>query len=199
VNPETAQLGEAPRRPGRRRRGPRRSTLGDVSVPRCRLDVPSCQLREGLEDLLNRQPTFQIGHHGCHGDAGAGKDRLVAEDLAVLLDAAGVAATPRRLGGLADPGTELVERQRASVVGQADAGTTADSSDRKPSTPGARCTTNHAAVPAPEPDSDSPRPPQPHSQLHKPAPWRPSPASVPLLLEAEGLSSMAAAGRCAPL
>jgi hypothetical protein len=52
------QLAEAPRRPGRRRRGPRRSALGNVSVPTCRLDVRLGQLREGLEDLLDRQPAF---------------------------------------------------------------------------------------------------------------------------------------------
>jgi hypothetical protein len=53
------------------------------------------------------------------------------------------------------------------VVGQADAGTTADSSDLKATHGGASCTTSHAAVPASEPDSDPPGPPPPHSQLQK--------------------------------
>ena len=52
-------------------------------------------------------------------------------------------------------------------VGQADAGTTADSSDLKATRRGASCTTSHAVVPAPEPDSDPPGPHPPHSQLHK--------------------------------
>src|SRR5215218_6095557 len=107
-----AQPGEAPRRPGRRRRDPGRSALGDVSVPTCRFDVPSCELRKGLEDLLDRQPALQVGHHGCYRDAGAGKHRLVAEDLAVPLDPPGVAAAPPGLGGLADPRSVLIERKR---------------------------------------------------------------------------------------
>jgi hypothetical protein len=36
----------------------------------------------------------------------------MAEDLAVPLDAAGVAAAPHRLGCLPDPGPVLVERKR---------------------------------------------------------------------------------------
>lgn len=47
-------LGEAPRRPGRRRRGPRRSALGDVCVATCCLDVRLGQLGEGLKDLVDR-------------------------------------------------------------------------------------------------------------------------------------------------
>ncbi len=71
----------------------------------------------------------------------------------------GDGSQPSRVGQAAD---------QASEVGQADAGTSADSSQLKATHRGASCTTSHAGVPASEPDSDPPGPPPPHSQLHKP-------------------------------
>jgi len=71
---------------------------------------------------------------------------------------------PRRALGLEPPDPQAT----AGKVGQADAGTTADSSDLKAIHPGASCTTSHTEVPASEPDSDPPGPPPPHSQFHKP-------------------------------
>src|ERR671912_2918710 len=65
---------------------------------------------------------------------------------------------PCRVGQAAD---------QASVVGQADAGTTADSSELKATHRGASCTTSHTAVPASEPDGNPPGPPPPHSQFTK--------------------------------
>jgi hypothetical protein len=108
---------------------------------------------------------------GVRGAVGEGADQDGAVQPAAgvdLLKQRGQGSQlPKRAASLVGQAAD----QQASVVGQADAGTTADSSDLKATRWGASCRTSHTRVPASEPDGDPPRPPPANSQLRKPGPF----------------------------